>query len=283
MVDWMVRHLGEPRAVEAGDVAMIEETDLSEALPAENLTLKEHESTRMDFSAPDADRLRTLLGLSSRTVAWRVLSNGSTAMGDVTAERTVLETEPGIPVSVVVFRPADGGVPVDCRLVLSDTGCDGLLSPGGTDGPLRADRLLVSADLRGTGATRPEPSLWDVHGFCRMERAVASTAISLGYPIPGQRVYDALAAIGHVRERYGWTGCIRIRGEGHMAVVAWLVALLLGDEVLLESDPEPIRTLLRLQDEGMREAPFGNMDARGYAYEYSDIVPGITGPGRKEE
>jgi hypothetical protein len=25
------------------------------------------------------------------------------------------------------------------------------------------------------------------------------------------------------------------------------------------------------------------MDARGYAYEYSDIVPGITGPGRKEE
>ena len=290
MVDWMARHLGEPRRLETGDVAGVEEeagAALEEsaheaAIPSESLSLKEYERARMTSGRPDADVLRTLLGLSSRPVRWRVLSNERTAMGDVTAERTLLETEPGIPVPVVLFRPADGAVPVECRLVLSDHGCDALLSPGGTDGPPRADRLLVSADLRGTGATRLEPSLWDVHGFCRMERAVASTAISLGYPVAGQRAYDALAVLGHVRETYGWTGPVRIRGEGHMAVVAWLVSLLLGDETLLESDPEPLRTLLRLQEEGMREAPFGTMDARGYAYEYSDILPGIIGKGREE-
>jgi hypothetical protein len=83
-------------------------------------------------------------------------------------------------------------------------------------------RRIVSADLRGFGELRPEPSAYDLYSWCSVDRPLADLLILCGECALGEQVRDALRVLAAT----GGDGDLTVYGRGEAALAALFAGLL---------------------------------------------------------
>ena len=131
-------------------------------------------------------------------------------------EKIEFLSEPGIYIPVWVFVPEGSKNPSSTVLYLNDEGMqrdgmeyEGEESPGVRHGILdqlvRKGHLVVAADIRGIGATRPRPGWYaSTDMFSQlfdMDTSAAYAAWSMGRSLLGMRVFDVVRCIDYVMQR----------------------------------------------------------------------------------
>ncbi|MBI3644637.1 MAG: acetylxylan esterase [Acidobacteriales bacterium] len=152
-----------------------------------------------------AGKVRERLGLSSAPVEVRARALGEARSGDVIIEKLVLETEPGIVVPVRVLRPRGVAARRPTVVYLRDR-------DAAADDPYVLETLarrgwgVMVADVRGFGETTPHRQVADSRMYCFHPRDgkdadFAYAASSLGRPLLGMRVWDALHVMEYAQSR----------------------------------------------------------------------------------
>ncbi|MFH1022535.1 MAG: acetylxylan esterase [Planctomycetota bacterium] len=144
--------------------------------------------------------LRTALALSPHPVpAVRATPKGSASFGGNAVEKIVLETEPGILLPALLFKPRKATKPAPAVLWLSGGGKKALLRARGEEIRTALDRgvAVVLLDLRGTGEAAGDfdPT---TEG---METSLNYYSFRTGRPLIGMRVVDVMAATAWLRTR----------------------------------------------------------------------------------
>ena len=113
-------------------------------------------------------------------------------------EKLVIEREGEVPVPALFFvpKPRKGKLPAVLYVDGRGKDCDAKLG-GPVEEIVKSGRAVLSIDARGFGETaaKKPPRYWSD------EFSIAYIAINLGRPLLGQRVEDALAALGVLAER----------------------------------------------------------------------------------
>jgi cephalosporin-C deacetylase-like acetyl esterase len=154
--------------------------------------------------------VRQFLDLPATVLPLKVEPAGSVQREGRTIEKVIIESEPGILVPGLVFRPKESGRR-PAVLYLDDRGKAEEAHPGGRLDEL-ADRgfVVLAVDVRGTGETAPEdPARSPQRTHDRMYRDfffnppanLARGAMNLGRPLLSMRVQDALAALSYLASR----------------------------------------------------------------------------------
>jgi hypothetical protein len=241
--------------------------------------LFESNRTRWDPATVKKTILKSLLGLSNKSpVGHGFTESKRMDLGAYRMAEAVIETDRGIfiPISVVETEtPKD--VKKNLLLVFSDRGRNRLLEENPYRDEYKKGSVVAAFDVRGIGASGFNRTCWDQYGHCSPDRWIGSTAIALGYPIPGQRIFDIISVRGFLTEKYKITGKTRIVAEGRGAsVLARIFALIAGiDPADVTADPFSYADLMRAHRETMSQQNIDRVSVTHYAFEYTDLVPGI--------
>lgn len=293
MNEWMNKHSdhntkasytesskGEQETLEEKETVEFISCSKSNLLQCENGILNENMKNWDDSLRQDTVKcvqlLKKLLGLDGKEIKYKKLSNHICRQGLFDVEEKVIETEEEIYVSVVAIYPSDRDRIEGAVLVIADEGKDRLLSHSPYIEYAERGYLIAAADLRGTGDSRFKSTPWDHYAYCSADRAVSGAAIAIGYPVPGQQVYDALAVLELLNDSYDIKDNLIIIGEGHSGILAKLVYLFKKSEFIEVNcnllsyvdffDPEKSYN---------RDKSFEDFDSGRFKYKYSDIIPGI--------
>lgn len=154
-------------------------------------------------SARIRDVLLVRLALRGEAFTARsVESRGTSGVSDCTAEKLVLETDPGVFVPALLLSPrAPAGGALRARAVvwLSSRGKRGVLETraNGVKAVLAAGSKVLIPDLRGLGETAGDPDTT----FMGDEASRNGMGIRLARPLIGMRVKDALCCVNYLRTR----------------------------------------------------------------------------------
>lgn len=287
MYDWMDRHLSPgylgnfTDLMENDNEVLADRSDI-EFLKDNGSSLSEYEFGMLEHNKRNwkadygKDLLEKLLGLGGKAVSYRCIEYKIRCMGLFNAAEAVIETENGIFVPMVIIYPLNASESKGVFLVFTDDGKDALTSPNTFSEEYKNGYVVVAADLRGMGSSSFKRNLWDQWSFCSADRTNAGGAVALGYPIAGQRVYDATAVYRFVSDKYNCGNPVKVYGDGNISVVARLFSLLNGiKDVKIYSEIIPYEKLMKAQRELMKKDDKNPIDEKCYIYRYADIVPGI--------
>jgi len=152
-------------------------------------------------------------------------------------EKVVFESEPGLPVPGLLFRPRRG---VTGRAMVSVDEF-GKATETVADGPVvalaRSGNLVFSIDVRGVGETRSAVGQDDYYQIYGTETDLNFISWMIGRPLLGMRVWDVLSAASYLRARPEAAGRpLGVRGEGLGGLLALLAAAL--EESIAEVETE---------------------------------------------
>jgi pimeloyl-ACP methyl ester carboxylesterase len=141
--------------------------------------------------------VRTLLGLGEAKPLAKRKPVGLIKRDGVNVEQVIYETEPGVVVPALEFRPKKGGA-LFLPLVLYVHG-DGKLIDAGPGGRLeklaREGKRVVAVDLRGFGETAPGVPAAGKANYFGTDDKESFLGLHLNRPLLGQRVFDLLAVL----------------------------------------------------------------------------------------
>lgn len=142
-------------------------------------------------------------------------------------EKVVFESEPGLPIPALLFRPREG---ITGQAVVSVAEF-GKATEAAADGPVaalaRSGNLVLSIDVRGVGETRSAVGREDYYQICGTETDLNFISWMIGRPLLGMRVWDVLSAANYLRARPEAAGRpLRVRGEGLGGLLALFAAAL---------------------------------------------------------
>jgi hypothetical protein len=151
--------------------------------------LEANQLTRADRLTHLQDKWQSLLGpvQPEKGQVLRVQKNLKGSDG-VEVEQIILETEPGIPIPLVILRPGGQQAPVPIVLGIAQSGKAGFLR----ERPELVAELLLGGvalclpDLRGTGETSPG----NPRGRESADTSISSTELMLGETLVGARLRD---------------------------------------------------------------------------------------------
>jgi dienelactone hydrolase len=147
-----------------------------------------------------AKEVRKLLGLGEGKPLAKRKPVGQSKRDGVNVEQVIYETEPGVVVPALEFRPKKGGA-LFLPLVLYVHG-DGKAVNAGPGGPLekmaREGKRVVALDLRGLGETAPGVPAAGKPNYFGTDEKEAFLALHLNRPLLGQRVSDLLAVLNAI-------------------------------------------------------------------------------------
>jgi cephalosporin-C deacetylase-like acetyl esterase len=174
-------------------------------------------------------KLRERLALSDVSISPRVRKLAEVDAGELTVEKLLLETEPGIVVPVRIISSKATPRPAAAVVYLRDRSGE-LDNPATYETIARQGKLVAVADVRGWGETMAPRNVPDVgveyfDASGGMDADFAYAALFLGRPLLGMRVWDALHVVEYLRtcpevdaKRVG------IAGRGWAATVALFAA-----------------------------------------------------------
>jgi len=116
---------------------------------------------------------------------------GMTEWGPEGLTKRVVTVEEGMPLPLLEL--ANPNAPEGTLVCFSDTGKLGPLRQAG--GFFGLCRRILSADLRGFGELAPEPSEYDIYGWCGIDRVLADLLWLTGESPMAQQVRDALRVL----------------------------------------------------------------------------------------
>ena len=196
------------------------------ALASQLNALRKRVSERNGFRAEPSE-------LNTRVV-------GTAELDGVTVERLVFESEPGMPVPALLFRPDN--CPPQAPVVVH-TGEGG--KPQSTDERTLPARLaqgglpVLSVDVRDTGETSlceiDHSDMWpekgwtwrDFNGARWLHDRLAIRALSIGRSLPGMRALDVIRAVDLCERHDGLAGRpVLLAGEGAGGIWSMLAAAL---------------------------------------------------------
>jgi dienelactone hydrolase len=139
--------------------------------------------------------------------------------GNVIAERVVFDSEAGIEVPALFFRPNQWKAPSPVIVYLDEWGKETGLANGMIEALLATQFAVLALDVRGVGETAAS------------EFEATTNALMTDRPLFGQRVWDVLEAVRRLRQGgyvsgfvdRAWIGCI---GRGAGALLALYAAAL---------------------------------------------------------
>lgn len=209
---------------------------------AEKLTKRRLEPS---FRRELAGRIRERLGLLAARVELRPRPIGETRSGNVTIERLLLETEPGIVVPVRVFHLGSEAAsqPVVVYLRDRDAAAD---STNVFETLLRQGWAVIVADVRGFGETMSRRQVADSRMYCFHPRDgkdadFAYAAFSVGRPLLGMRVWDALHVLEYAHSRPDLDAKrVVLMGRGWAGLTALFAAVLDGRVSRLAVEGVPV-------------------------------------------
>ncbi|MGQ9554632.1 MAG: hypothetical protein ACUVWR_11010 [Anaerolineae bacterium] len=148
-----------------------------------------------------ADKVRQLLGLD-RERTWKAQAQvlERTERWQHVLEKLVIMSEPDVLVPALLLRRMGSAQPAPALLYIDEAGKWQPLRHGGLlakaagflqDEAQPGEMTVLSADVRGLGETKPQPSEYDLAPWCDIERALPALAIGMGYPLLGMRTLDA--------------------------------------------------------------------------------------------
>jgi cephalosporin-C deacetylase-like acetyl esterase len=146
--------------------------------------------------------VRRLIGLTSAPAkARRQVMKEEIRRDGSAITRMVFETEPGVQVPGLFFRPANERK--QTPLVLYVHG-EGKAADAGRGGPVeklvKAGHRVLALDLRGMGETAPGKPARNRPNYFGTDSKEAFLALHLNQPLLGQRVFDVLAVLNAVAE-----------------------------------------------------------------------------------
>jgi len=193
---------------------------------AERLVRKlERQRRSPDFLRGLPAKIRQYLALPSAPIEPRPRELGGAEVNNLTIERVLLETEPGIvvPTRLVFLKGLAERMPAVVYL-RDRTGQQD--APEIFDGLARQGRMVAVADVRGFGETRsprnvPEEGVDYFDPRDGMDADFAYAGLFLGRPLLGMRVWDALHLVAYLRTRSDVDPKrISIAGRGWVGLVA---------------------------------------------------------------
>ena len=161
--------------------------------------------TQASFRGELVGKIRERLGLSSSPVEIHARSLGEARNGDLIIEKLMLETDPGIVVPTRVLRSQTEPPRRPAVIYLRDR--DATADDPQVFEPLtRRGWIVIVADVRGFGETMPSHQVADPRMYCFHPRDgrdadFSYAAASLGRPLLGMRVWDALHVIEYAVSR----------------------------------------------------------------------------------
>ncbi len=161
---------------------------------------------------------------------------GEVKRDGIVIDRLIFETEPGIRVPALEFKPADKDASrLPYVLVVSGEGKAKDAAPGGAlEQQAKAGRRVLALDLRGLGETAPNPTPANRRNIFGGDTKEAFLALHLARPLLGQRTHDLLAVCRCLREE--GVKELEVVGEGTATPIVLHAAAL-----------EPALTRVRLQ------------------------------------
>jgi cephalosporin-C deacetylase-like acetyl esterase len=152
-----------------------------------------------------AGKVRERLGLPSAPVEVHLRALGEARSGDVIIEKLLLDTEPGIvvPTRVLHSHAETARRPAVVYLRDRDAAAD---DPRVFETLAQQGWTVIVADVRGFGETMPRRQVEDSRMYCFHPRDgkdadFAYAASSLGRPLLGMRVWDALHVLEYAQSR----------------------------------------------------------------------------------
>jgi cephalosporin-C deacetylase-like acetyl esterase len=183
------------------------------------------------FRGELAGKVRERLGLSSSPVEIHARSLGEARNGDLIIEKLMLETDPGIVVPTRVLRSQTEARRRPAVIYLRDRDATAD-DPQVFETLTRQDWIVIVADVRGFGETMPSHQVADPRMYCFHPRDgrdadFSYAAASLGRPLLGMRVLDALHVIEYAVSRADVDPKQSVLvGRGWAGVTAMFAALL---------------------------------------------------------
>lgn len=166
--------------------------------------LEFREKTTYDFTA---DRERELAPTRGRFAVDDVrkliaveLPVAAAIRSERSTDRVVFETEPGIRIPGLVFRPRERTAPLKVLYVHGAGKRKEALAGGAIETWTRAGHEVVAIDLRGMGETEPEAPHRGLIHFVKADWKEAYIALSISRPLLGQRVRDLLSVAAALDE-----------------------------------------------------------------------------------
>jgi hypothetical protein len=158
--------------------------------------------------------VRRRIGLAETIAPAAKRSVGQIQRDGVVIVKLVFETEAGIRVPALEFKPADKDTSrLPCLLAVSGEGKAKDAVPGGAhEQQARAGHRVLALDLRGMGETAPNPTPANRRNLHGGDTKEAFLALHLDRPLLGQRTYDLLGVCRCLREE--GTKELELVGEG---------------------------------------------------------------------
>jgi hypothetical protein len=157
------------------------------------------------FRVELAGKIRQRLALPTGEIHARSKAVAEVRSDDETIEKSLLETEAGIVVPVRVLRVQSPGSRRPALVYLRDRDASAD-RPGMFETLVRQGWTIVVADVRGFGETMPHRQVEDTRMYCFHPRDgkdadFAYAGFSLGRPLLGMRVWDALRVLEYTYSR----------------------------------------------------------------------------------
>lgn len=148
-------------------------------------------------------QVRTLISLPDRLAVAKRTDVGRLQRQGIVIEKCIFETEPGIRVPALDFRPEQNPArPAPLIIYVHGDGKHGDAGPGGPIERLAKNgQRVVAIDLRGMGETAPGSDTGNRTNQFGVDSKEAFLALHLNRPLLGQRVADLLAVVRQLREQ----------------------------------------------------------------------------------
>jgi cephalosporin-C deacetylase-like acetyl esterase len=184
-----------------------------------------------------------------------VRSHGELGRDGYRIERTALGTAPGVTVPALVFVPSGGPARKPAVLYVHGAGKGADAAPGGDiEGLVRSGHVVLAADPRGMGESRPTSA----GGGYEPAWQMLQRALLVDRTLVGMQVEDLLAAFGILESRGDVDpGRVAVLGKGHGGVLALVLAALQPkvEKVAIEGTVLSNREIVRARDhEGLTAA-----------------------------
>ena len=184
-------------------------------------------------------KIRERLALPNLPIEPHARKLAEVEAGELTVEKLLLETEPGIVVPVRIIFSKASPRPTPAVVYLRDRSGE-LDKPATYEAIARQGKMVAVADLRGWGETMAPRNVPDVgvayfDASGGMDADFAYAGLFLGRPLPGMRVWDALHVVEYLRARpevdpkrlgiagRGWAATIALFAAAVDSQIAWAI------------------------------------------------------------
>jgi hypothetical protein len=159
--------------------------------------------------------------------------------GDILITKVTYETEPGILLPAIEYRPADAHKAISSTVVLVDgSGKEAMTKHLKVDVAERAEKhaeRIIMLDLRGFGETAPGKNMPNRPSYFGIDFSETFLALHLNRPLLGQRTYDLLSVLGTMQKDR-----VFVLGRGVAAPAAVHAALLSPTRIRVLAEGLPI-------------------------------------------